>query len=383
MTSKKSTLIVLAMVILGNVVIADTQSILERVTVIDDPELGACLRMALDNVLPQNGLRGLNPTSPRDKDAISSYETTKLKVVRAVTELYAQIKLLDEQIAQINVKINEHTPSAIRHELVLAQAELQSKRIQELAKLRETMGVVPRHALGHIQVSQLKTLMVLDVLDEAHVLVFECLSPYTEYEDGRNYAFITQLPSDRVTDYVRTIQNDKQQLPVRVEVLYRNNSFKLSERIHRQLMELTRQANAQIDVDLRLRIHYGGYGSSEYLYLIADKIGCNRASKNMMVRLEPNRARQQKGFSYLTDSLEPNQLNERIGHTFFLRPGSLPATWVFEHDEPGKKQAQEYIKKIKSWAKENDMEGYINVSSEMTKRSWYEHYQLQEAKSQN
>jgi len=101
-------------VALGAVATVQSQipSVLDRVQRVEDPELGDLIRLAMEN-----------------RKNISREEA--FDIVRQVTKSYAQIKLLDLQIEQIAQKAEATTgPAKMRYELLLAKAELESKRIQ-------------------------------------------------------------------------------------------------------------------------------------------------------------------------------------------------------------------------------------------------------------
>ena len=67
-----------------------TPSVLDRVQKVDDPELGELIRLAMEN------RKGTN-----EKEA--------LEIMRKVTLSYVQIKLLDQQIAEVSRKIKAET----------------------------------------------------------------------------------------------------------------------------------------------------------------------------------------------------------------------------------------------------------------------------------
>jgi hypothetical protein len=108
---------------------SDTPSVLDRVQKVEDPELGDLIRLAMEN------------------RKVSKEEAFDL--VRQITQSFAQIKLLDIQIEQIAHKAEATTgPAEMRYELLLAKAELESKRAMELANLRELAGIVPKLPLA-------------------------------------------------------------------------------------------------------------------------------------------------------------------------------------------------------------------------------------------
>ncbi len=102
-----------------------TPSVLDRVQNMDDPELGKLIRVALEN----------KPSLDRSEN---------LELIRKVTLSYTQIKLFDQQIAEVSRKIEARTgPAEMRYELTLAKTELEAKLMTELANLRELMGIIP------------------------------------------------------------------------------------------------------------------------------------------------------------------------------------------------------------------------------------------------
>jgi hypothetical protein len=140
-------------------------SVLSRLQTIEDPELGELIRVAIDNY------RRLYTSGPGSDE--------ELKIVRDVTEAYARITLLDRQIEATKRHIGE-TAGEVRQEMILAGAELESKRTMELASLRQIMRIIPTHAFGRRPVDQLKVWLVLDALDDKTVAVYEGRQPFRE-----------------------------------------------------------------------------------------------------------------------------------------------------------------------------------------------------------
>jgi len=124
-------------------------SILSQVQVIEEPELAELIEVAI-----------LRSTNLEDKEE-------RPKIVRRVTELYAQIKLLDNQIEQISRKISfSQTSEAARVELILAKAELEATRLTELAELREVMNIVPKHPFMRRPERDVADRLSIDVMGE-------------------------------------------------------------------------------------------------------------------------------------------------------------------------------------------------------------------------
>ncbi|GAJ01447.1 unnamed protein product, partial [marine sediment metagenome] len=171
---------------LVSVVIAqEPTSIFSRLQIIDDPELGELIRIAIANT-PEaaEAAEFLRTYSDREQymKLKRKADRANARIARLVTEAYAQISLLDTQIEQIDKKINlSEKDEAIRTELVLAKAEFEARRTATLAELREIMNIVPKHAFGRKQVGTLKTWLALDVIgNSVYMLTFS--RPYNEWE---------------------------------------------------------------------------------------------------------------------------------------------------------------------------------------------------------
>ena len=120
-------------VVVGAVAMAQNQipSILDRVQKVEDPELGELIRVAVEN---------LKARYHTDEEMVG-------KKIKEVTQSYAQIRLLDQQIAEVTRKaklVEETGPGELRYELLLAKTELESKRMTEIANLREMMFIIPK-----------------------------------------------------------------------------------------------------------------------------------------------------------------------------------------------------------------------------------------------
>jgi hypothetical protein len=112
-------------------------SILSRVQTIDDPELGQLIRIAIENspevkMLDEYRLGRIRGTSEEYRMMENAAEAARPKIVRSVTENYAQIKLLDIQLEQFEKKIlSIRVTDPVQTELLLAKAELEAQRTTE------------------------------------------------------------------------------------------------------------------------------------------------------------------------------------------------------------------------------------------------------------
>jgi hypothetical protein len=111
------------------------ETVLDRAMKVEDQELGACIQFALKNW----------------HERYSSGKDASLELIQKVTELYIEIKLHDTQIEHLATQLGQRNgQTSLRHELILAQAELESKRERAFAQLRTTMFIVPSYKLSEI-----------------------------------------------------------------------------------------------------------------------------------------------------------------------------------------------------------------------------------------
>lgn len=213
----------------------EQESILNRITKIEDPELGELIRQAVTN----------SPEAQRDKAA-------RATLVRRVTEAYLQIKMLDAQIKQTNQQINSpQINEDIKVELTLTRTELETKLTMQLAQLREIMNIVPILEYKH-PVGALNTWVVLDVFSHMRdqVYVFKYSKPF--YERGYNGWTTSecrpvQLMSPQETiAYIRDLLDSKWYFPLRVDILASQAGRELSEEIKKQIDQMIEEMKLQM-----------------------------------------------------------------------------------------------------------------------------------------
>jgi hypothetical protein len=203
-----------------------TPSVLSRVQTVSDPELGELLRVALEQ---------------------SGTTAEQLKIARTVTESYAQIKLLDRQIEQIQQRIKSTTgPAELRHELLLATAELESKRVVQLATLREAMGIVPEHAFGRRPQWRLKTWLELDAIDET-VHILEHLQPFS---DSGNYKSAGLKSQTEALDYIGKQLAQTEALPIRIDIHRTSDAIAFSEDLESAVIALVRKTGREMQAEV-------------------------------------------------------------------------------------------------------------------------------------
>jgi len=335
------------------------ESILERVQVIEDPELGELVRIALANLLETKEAARLyrawrETGGPQREDYRKQYEAArtreqekKPKVVRAITETYVQIKLLDTQIEQIDKKIvSGKTSEAIRAELILARAELEAKRMTKLAELREIMSIVPKHAFARKPVEALNSWLALDVIGD-FVYMFNYRRPYYETYDYYDTEAVRLMPGEAAIEHIRDLIKEDHHLPLRVDIFRHESGLKLSEELHKDIIEVIKGAKAELEAEVYVRETHGGVDGSEY-FVMQGKI---YDSENNLRRDEPEDERR--------------FFESSIPHLVGL-PRRLPRKFIIKHDTESKDLAARMVEAIEAKAKELGVERFVEIEQEET-----------------
>lgn len=345
--------------ILGTLAIAtDSEkqgSILGRVQIVDDPELGELIRIAIENspemkMLDEYRLGRVRGGVPGDyQELAKAAEAARLKIVRCVTETYAQIKLLDTQIAQIHKKIkSSKTTEAVQMELFLAKAELEAKRTTELANLREVMNIIPKHAFGRIPASALKSWLVLDVINDDVVHVFKKHPKgFTEADLFSRYAYLDSVKLTSPTEvisYLKDVLKSEEHRPLRVVIMRKAASVRPSEELHKQIIQMAKEVKLQMEIEVYLDDRTPQIRRYR-LYLKEGKIYRDKID---LEENKPDRGGEQ-GF-----------YKESIPHLLYT-PGNLPLKVTINFDAESKDLAVRMSKAIKEAAKKLGAEKLVEI----------------------
>ncbi len=251
-------------------------SVLSRVQTVEDPELGDLIRVAIENC---------DRTSPSPTPDTSP---NKLKPVQEVTESYARIKLLDDQIEQTARKIKGDGSGGVLQEMALAKAELESKRTIELAKLRQIMQVIPAHAFARRPVSELKTWLHLDALGE-RVIVYTSRRPF---DQRPQYSLVGMMSRNAALEYVAGQMKREDRLPIRIDIYRTVEGLPLSEQLNSESVQLVKKTNIQMQAEVHLE-EVGQRVSRPTFVVEKGKVGTGHEQTNGGVRVlagivEPN-----------------------------------------------------------------------------------------------
>lgn len=294
-------------VVLGAVAMAQSQtpSILDRVQRVEDPELGDLIRLAMEN-----------------RKNISKEQA--FEIVRQVTQTYSQIKLLDLQIEQIAKKAEATTvPAEMRYELLLAKAELESKRTTELANLREMVGIIPKLPLAEQPIETLNTYVSLQIIGE-RLYVLECQKPFIDFWVVQRWKLAGLLSEKETLDYIRDRLKNKDNLPIRFHIYYDPETDTGARDLRNKIISVAKETKSQMDTEVRLeKITFVGSGNSTF-FLRQGKI--TTFYTHAMQRPDGGPE------SLVTGLVDPDDLEQHILWRL-TKPKNVPLTFRIEHDQ--------------------------------------------------
>lgn len=308
-----------------------TPSVLDRVQMVDDPDLGELIRLAIEH------------WEGRKTDS---------EITHKVTLSYVQIKLLDKQIEEVSRKIKAETgPAEMRYELLLAKAELESKLMVELANLREIMGVIPRLPFAEQPHETLNAHISLQMIGE-RVYVLDGLKPISGWWAKRRWKSVGLLSEKKTLDYVRGRLKDENSLPIRFRINYNPETKGASEGLRNKIISMAKETNSQMDTEVRLElIAHTGSGTSTF-FLRQGKITTFHAR----VLQRPDGGHE----LLVTGLVNPNDLEQHILWRL-MHPGNIPLKYRIEYDEASALTAKQVGETARAIAKRLGIADVVEV----------------------
>ena len=319
------------------------ETVLDRIMKVQDPELSACLRLAIKNF----------------EDRYHGSEDIKLELIRKVTEFYTQIKLYDTQIEHLEIQLNRNTnPDSLRHELFLAKAELESKRDRIIAQLRETMFIIPRYQGGQIPRDQLVDHLFVDIVDAHLVWIYRCTRPgFYPYFD-----LLEKAPLDDAQTCASRIFALLKGHPTRIDIQAYGPYQQTVTILQQALQDIVAQKHLELDTDLRCMYH-------------AERRRISWDIVNGRVVLQRN---QKDNGIYSVESswapTDPDELQRRLKDRFDPKknPGLHNAVFQLEHDEVSVNTAKTIAEQARLILKEFGLEATVTVELVPTQTHWVE-----------
>lgn len=327
----------LSLLCLSLVAVATAQSgapsVLDRVQRVDDPELGELIRAAMES-----------------REKLSQNQA--LEIIRKVTLSYTQIKLLDQQIGQVSRKLeSEAGPAEMRYELLLAKTELEAKLMEELANLREVMGVIPKYAFDRQPVEGLNTWLSLNLIDE-RVYVLDTEKPFIDYWAVTRFKSLGLMSRETMLDLVRERLRDPNNLPARIDILWSN---KAAEELRDTVIAQIKELGCEMQTEVRLcRPH--SIGNGEACFFLRD--GQIRALYPVPVQ-RPDGTPSKFLFTGLVD---PYDLDQHILWRITFH-WNVPLTFRIEYDQAGFDLAQRISEQIRAVAQRLELTELVDVKS--------------------
>lgn len=284
---------------------SETPSVISRVQQVEDPELGDLIRLAMEN----------RPTTDRDE---------VFDIVRQITQSFAQIKLLDLQIEQLAKKAEATTgPTEMRYELLLAKAELESKRATELANLRETVGIIPKLPLAEQPIEALNTYVSLQMIGE-RFFVLDGQKPFSEVWTVRRWKLAGFLSEKETLNYLRSRFKDKDSLPIRIQIYYNPETGPGVRDLRNKIISVVKETHSQMQTEVRLEpITFTGSGTSTF-FLRQGKITTFHTEAMQRPDGGPD--------PLVSGLVDPKDLEQHILWRLTM-PKNVPLTFRIEHDQ--------------------------------------------------
>jgi len=323
---------------------SDTPSVLDLVQNVDDPELGELIRVAIES---QAKFRGLT-----QEDTLAQEET--LELTHKVTLSYTQIKLFNQQIQEVSRKIGATTgPVEMRYSLLLAKTELEAKRMTEVANLRKIMGITPRHPFEKRPVETLNTWLRLNVIDE-RIYILETLKPFRDWWKVLRWKSAGLLSMRETLDYIRKRLNNKNDLPIRIDIYYTSSTKAAVEDLHGKIVSLVEEANVQMEAELRTEPRtWTGSGVSP-LFIREGTISTLHAGGIRLQRPDGGSK------PIVTGVVEPNDLEQHIMWRL-TKPKNVPLSFRIEYDETSTALARQTADKVSAIAKDFGISELVDV----------------------
>ena len=316
----------------------DAPSVLDRVQNVDNPELSELIRLAIEN-----------------KSKLGKLDQREtMELIRRVTLSYTQIKLFDQQIAEVSRKIEARTgPAEMRYELTLAKTELEAKLMTALADLRELMGIIPKHAFDKKPIKSLSSWVILRVLDQG-VYVLNSLQPFKNDWARQRYKSLGLHSQKEALDYVRELLKDPNNFPIRIDHSYTGEMSNAAKVLHGKVVSLAREANCQMEAEVNLtQIEWAGLGVS-MLFLRNGTISTLHAAGKQLKRPDGGPK------PLVTGVVEPNDLDQHIKWRL-LCPKIVPLKFRIEHDQTSSKLSKQTADKVRAVAKDLGISELVEV----------------------
>ncbi len=276
-----------------------------------------------------------------------------MELIRGITISYTQIKLFDQQIAEVSRRLEEVSgPAELRYELLLAKTELEAKLMTEVANLRELMGIIPKHAFDQQPIETLSSWIILRVLDEG-VYVLDSLQPFQTYEVRRRCKSLGLQSKKEALDYVREKLKDPNNFPIRIELCHTAEMSFAAKDLYGKVVSLAIEANCQMEAEVSMTQNENVGSGVSSIFIREGTISTLHKAGPLK---RPDGGPKDLG----TGVVEPNDLEQHILWRL-LRPKNVPLKFRIEHDQTSSKLARQTADKVMVIAKDLGIGKLVDV----------------------
>jgi hypothetical protein len=265
-----------------------------------------------------------------------------LELIRRVTLSYTQIKLFDQQIAEVSRRLEEVSgPAELRYELLLSKAELEANLMTELANLREVMGIIPKHAFEKRSIESLNAWLVLNLIGE-RVYVLDSLKSFKEFWAVRRHKSAGLLSERETLDYIRKRFKSNNSLPIRIDIYYKSEMSSAAKDLQRKIISLAIETDSQMETEVHTELSES-VGSGKAPFFLRD---------GKIRTLYPTAMERPDGGPnpLVTGLVNPNDLEQHILWRLTM-PKNVPLKFRIEYDETSALLAKQVAEICKSIAK--------------------------------
>jgi len=240
----------------------------------------------------------------------------------------------------------------MRYELLLAKAELESKRTTELANLREMVGVIPKLPLEEQPIPTLKGWVSLQIIGD-HVYILDGQQPFSDFWAIRRWKLDGFLSEKEALEYVRKRLSDKGSLPMLFQIYYDSETDSQARDLRNKMISVAKETHSQMDTEVRLeRITFTGSGKSTF-FLREGKITTfyTHAMQRPDGGPEP----------LVTGMVNPKDLEQHILWRLTM-PKNVPLTFRIEYDQASASLAKQVDDTAKAVVKRLGIGELVNVT---------------------
>jgi hypothetical protein len=176
------------------------------------------------------------------------------EITRRVTQSYAEIVSLDQQIEEIadTLKVPPGSTETLRP-LRQTLKDLENERLDELGNLGAAVGMAPRRPAAQQPTANLNAWMTLLIMKQC-VIALNCLKDPPEYRITEHQVRWMLLSKKQTPQYLQRRWKDGKSLPMHLHVYCMPETSRAAQDLRQQIVALAREANVALDgaVDLDL-----------------------------------------------------------------------------------------------------------------------------------